>query len=606
VNGAATRPGARRVAWICAGLVALTAAVFAPVRSHEFVSWDDAAYVYQNPHVAAGLTRDGVRWAFTTFEQGNWHPLTWLSHMLDVQLFGMDAGAHHVVGVALHALNALLLFDVLRRMTGAPGRSAFVAAVFAVHPMHVESVAWAAERKDLLSALFLMLSLEAYVAYVRRPGTGRYLALCACFAAGLAAKPMIVTLPFVLLLLDHWPLARTAASPRPWGPLVREKLPLFALAAASCAVTIAAQRSARAVAPADLFPLGDRLANASMSYVAYAAKTLWPARLAVLYPYPAAFPGWQTAATALLLAVVTVAAVRGARRRPYAAVGWLWFVGTLVPVIGIVQVGSQAMADRYSYVPMIGLLVAVAWGVPELVAARPRWNAALPVAAALAIAACAVAARRQVETWNDSGTLWEQALECTSGNVIAQINRGAWLVDHGRTDEALPLLADAVRVAPGHPEAQNNLGHALRRQGKLDEAIVHFREALRLKPEFAAAYDNLGLALLQQGKLDEAIANLSEALRLAPGLADAHRNMSAALADAGRPEAAIDEAVAAVRLEPDNADGHYGLGDLLARTGRAGDAVREFETALRLDPNHADARRALDELQRTTNRLDGR
>jgi len=558
--GRATGPALARPAWISLGLVVLAAAVYAPVRGHEFVSFDDQAYVRANPHVAGGLTREAVRWAFTSGYAANWHPLTWISHMIDVALFGMDAGGHHVVNVVLHVANALLLFDVLRRITGAVGRSAFVAALFAVHPLHVESVAWVAERKDVLSTLFWMLTLEAWVAWVRAPNARRYALVLLAFAAGLMSKPMLVTLPFALLLLDAWPLRRLtdAASVR---RLVVEKIPLFVLAAASSVVTFLVQRAEGAVAGFDANPVADRFANALISYVVYARNTFRPTGLAAIYVQERPLPMWKGVAAGAALVIVTILAVRQVRKRPWFVVGWLWFLGTLVPVIGLVQVGMQSMADRYTYVPLIGLFVVIAWGAAELIDSERRRGAAAALAVAATLA-CAVLARRQVETWKDSETLWRHAVDVDPGNAAAHNYLGDHLCWLGRFDEAAAEFGEFVRISPDSAEARNNLGYALMKAGHLNVAETELREAVRREPGFADAHENLGYTLRVQGRLAAAVVELNEAIRLRPSFAAAHRDLAGVLAE-------------------------QGLYD---------EAVREFETALRLDPTDETARAGLERL----------
>jgi len=583
--------------------------VYAPVWHHDFVNYDDYQYVSENADVSGGLTWHGVWWAFTTGAAANWHPLTWLSHMLDVQLYGLSPGPHHLTNLLFHIANTLLLFGLLHRMTGALGRSAFVAGLFAVHPLHVESVAWVAERKDVLSTLFWMLTLSAYVAYVQRPRLRRYLVVLLFFALGLMAKPMLVTLPFVLLLLDFWPLGRMSQEPDPAGrwapsrnwratvvPLVWEKLPLLALAVASSIVTFVVQRRGGSVVSLDAIPLNLRLANALVSYVAYIGKMLWPARLAVLYPYAQSLPRWEIAGAFLGLIIVSVAAIRGGLRHPYLPVGWFWYLGTLVPVIGLVQVGPQAMADRYTYVPLIGLFILVAWGVPDMFVHWPLGSKALPVAAGLVISACAIAARGQVQYWESGTALWTHALEVTTGNYVAHTDLGVVLARQGRTDEAIREFREALRIKPGYAEGHNKLGRALAGQGKLDEAIAHYSEALRTDPAFAEARNNLGLALIGQGKPDEAIREFREALRIKPDSAEVHNNLGVVLAEQGKADEAIREFLEALRIEPDDAEAHNSLGIAMAKRGRTDEAIRQFLEALRIKPDYPEARRSLEYL----------
>jgi tetratricopeptide (TPR) repeat protein len=555
-------------------LIALNLIVYASVRNHDFVNYDDDDYVTANAIVLQGLTWHGVSWALTTGQAANWHPLTWLSHMLDVELYGLDPGPHHLTNLLFHIANTLLLFGLLNRMTRALGRSAFVAGLFAVHPLHVESVAWVAERKDVLSTLFWMLTLWAYVEYVRRPGLRRYGAVLLFFALGLLAKPILVTLPFVLLLLDFWPLGRTGMAPNPAGGwalagdgwttvvrLVREKLPLLALAVASSIVTFVIHRRGGAVITLGAKPLNLRVANALISYVTYIGKMLWPAHLAVFYPYAQSLPVGWVAGAFLVLMGISIAVIRAAPRRPYLLVGWLWYLGTLVPVIGLIQVGDQAMADRYTYIPLIGLFIVVAWGVPELLG---RWplrirRIALPAAAGVVILACAIAARAQAQYWEDSTTLWTHALAVTSRNNIAHNNLGVSLAEQGKLDEAIAHYSEALRIKPDYANAHNNLGAALADRGKPDEAIAHYSEALRIRPDYADAHLNIGVSLAEQGKLDEAIAHFTEALRIKPDSAKAHNDLGVALASQGKLDEAIAHFTEALRIKPDYADAQKNL-----------------------------------------------
>jgi tetratricopeptide (TPR) repeat protein len=589
-------------------LFVATVFVFAPVAGHEFVNFDDPQYITENAFVTGGLTAQAISWAFTSGYAGNWHPLTWISHMLDVQAFGLDAGAHHVTNALIHTASALLLFALLYRMTGAPGRSWFVAALFAVHPLHVESVAWLAERKDVLSTLFWMLTIWAYVRYVSQPRAGRYLTVVVLYALGLMSKPMLVTLPFTLLLLDVWPLRRLSLAAARRSEIVqrvREKLPLFALAIASSVVTIMVQQSAGAVKELAVLPLGDRVANALVAYVVYGWKALWPSGLAAIYPYPESIAAWRVAVALALLAAITALAIRACQRYPYVLVGWLWYLVTLVPVIGLVQVGSQPIADRYTYVPLIGLFIIVAWGVPELLAGW-RWRtSALAAAAVLVIVACTATARAQVHHWRNSVALWEHAVAVTTDNYRAEGNLGHALASEGRLDEAITHYREAVRIHPGYAEAHNNLGLALARQGRIEEAIPHYTEALRLSPGYFEAHSNLGAALAGLGRYGEAITHFSEALTLQPdnalarqNLVQARRDFGRAQADQGNIDQAIEQFLEAVRLEPGIADLQYDLGVMYARKGDLPSATARFEEALRIDRNHQDARRALDALSK--------
>jgi tetratricopeptide (TPR) repeat protein len=566
-------------------------AAYAGIWHNGFVSWDDPSYVSENAHVLGGLTWRGVVWAFTNTQGANWHPVTWLSHMLDVQLFGPDPGMHHTVSLLLHILNTVLLFGVLHRMTGALGRSAFVAALFAVHPLHVESVAWAAERKDVLSTLFWMLTMAAYVAYVERPQRRRYLLLLAVFALGLMAKPMLVTLPFVLLLLDLWPLARHERTT--WRVLVREKIPLIGLAFALSVVTFLAQQHAGAVQQLAGVPVGMRVANALVSYIRYIGKALWPAGLGALYPFPESLDGWEVVGAVIVLAAVSIAAIAARSRRPYLTVGWFWYLGTLVPVIGFVQVGYQAMADRYTYIPMIGLFIIVAWGANELSSAWPARRALLASAASATLLACIALTHAQVQVWHDGVALWQHTVAVTRNNFIAQTNLGYELAQRGRFDEAATEYREALRISPNYVLARQNLGLALASQGKYSDAIDAYQAALRVQPANAVLRADFGLALANAQRDSDAIVQYQEALRLQPDLALAHVRLGNALVRQGNVSDAVAHYEHALRVEPSSAEAHNNLGVALANRGNLEEAVVQFSEALRLKPEYTDARNNL-------------
>jgi hypothetical protein len=479
-------------------LVVATAAVYAPVRQHDFVNFDDASDVTSNRLVQQGLTWEGLRWALTTGEESNWIPLTRLSHMLVCELFGMNAGAHLLVNVGLHCSNALLVYAVFLALTGAVWPSGFVAALFALHPLHVESVAWVAERKDVLSAFFWLLTMGAYVLYTRRPGWLRYSAVVGCFALGLTAKPMLVTLPFVLLLLDIWPLRRLplqTSSVPVLARLVAEKVPLLALAAITSVVAFQVQRDWGAMPTAAQLPWTLRGGNALVSYVRYFGMMVWPVNLAVFYPHPGALPLRVVVSAGLMLAGVTAWVMRAARVWPALAVGWLWYVGTLLPVIGLVQVGLQARADRYTYLPLLGLFVMAAWGLGEW-PGRWRWGrVALAGGAVAVILACAAATGRQVAVWQNSVTLFEHALAAGWKSPLAHYNLAHALAQRGRTAAAIAHYRESVRLQPAEPRTHDNLGLLLAEQGRTAEAIAEIREALRLKPDRPGPLNNLAWIL---------------------------------------------------------------------------------------------------------------
>lgn len=510
------------------GLIALVIVAYSSVRHFGFLHFDDPQYVSENPHIAQGLTWGAFSWALTSGYASNWHPLTWISHMLDVQVFGMDAGAHHVTNVLLHLTSTVLLFGVLLRMTGAVWRSGFVAGVFGLHPIHVESVAWVAERKDVLSALFWMLTLWAYAAYVQNRRWNRYLLVVALFALGLMAKPMVVTLPFALLLLDLWPLRRLSwtGGSQTVRALVLEKLPLFGLSVAASVITFRVQRAGGSVDAGGHLPLLTRAENAVTAYVTYLGKTFWPSHLAVYYPYPKTFSPALVAGSALLLAAVSVEAIRLARRHSYVPVGWFWYLGTLVPTVGLIQVGTQAMADRYTYIPLVGISVIIAWGVPELVS---RWSlpkGVIEAAVGTILLVCALASRTQVRYWQSDMTLWAHALAVTTDNAEAHNNVGTLLAQAGRRDEATPHFIEAIRLRPAYPDAHSNLGLALASQGKLDESVSHYQEAIRLDPNHPHAHANLGVAYQALGRTTDAIREFEIAVRLNPNNPNVRRALA--------------------------------------------------------------------------------
>lgn len=511
--------------WLAAAaLVGLVATTYWQVRELGFVNFDDPRYVLQNPQVRRGLSLEGAGWAFTALYAGNWHPLTWLSHMLDVELFGLDPGWHHLTNALLHAAATLLLFAGLRSASGRTWPSALAAALFAAHPLHVESVAWVSERKDLLCAAFWFLAMWAHVGWTRRPTVPRYALVVAAAALALLSKPMAVTLPLALLLLDMWPLGRMAPEgPVPPIALLREKIPLLLLSLGSSVATLVAQSRGGAISSAFHLGPGPRVANAVLSYAAYLWQTIWPARLAVVYPHPSFTPAglatWKVALSALAFAAATALALWQRKRRPYLAVGWAWYVVTLVPAIGLVQVGAQGMADRYTYVPLVGVFVAVAWLAAEAAGAVPWRRAAVAAACAAIVAALAVASRRQAEHWRDSFSLFGHALEVTDHNWMALRNLGAALQDAGRPDEAITALEQSLRLWPREAQTWMNLGISYATVRRLEEAEVCLRRALEMQPGDAHAWYNLGIFYALRGRW-EGIPEVESRLReLDPDLA---------------------------------------------------------------------------------------
>jgi tetratricopeptide (TPR) repeat protein len=596
---------------LSAALAMLAYATFRPALECAFTNYDDPEYVTANIRIQQGLSWENLKWAAVTPVVSTWHPVTVLSHMADCHFFGLASADHHRVNVVLHVLNTVLVFLLFVQATGAPWRSALVAALFACHPLHVESVAWVAERKDVLCTFFGLLSLTFYVRYVekcstaagRRPGALRipgfnspsaaasYSFAWALLAFGLMSKPMLVTWPFVMLLLDFWPLKRFDRAQA--ARLVLEKIPFLVLAAAMCVITFAVQKQAGALNSGQRFSLGVRAGNALISYCRYLGKLIWPADLAVFYPHPGVWPaGWVIAAGVSLLAISAV--LFAARQRfPFPLMGWLWFLGTLVPVIQLVQTGAHAMADRYTYIPSIGIFVAAVWGAWEM-ARRWRHHATISCAAAAAVLIlCVGTTRRQLGYWEDSETLFRHGLAVVGNNYVCQENLGAALDQKGLTSDAIPHFREAILVQPSNPLAHGNLGAALSRSGRLDEAVPEFHEALRLDPGYAEARNNLASALARQGRLDEAVAQYQKAIELRPGYAEALNDLGNIYGRRGQSDAAIAQFQAALRSRPDIAEIHNNLGIAFAMKGQTADAVAQFTEALRLKPGYADARNNL-------------
>jgi protein O-mannosyl-transferase len=551
-------------------LALLVLVVYWQVRDHQFLLWDDHEYVVENPQVRYGISLKNVIWAFTTLYASNWHPLTWISHMLDCDLYGLNPSGHHLNNLLLHLVNTLLLFFLLARTTSCPWKSAFVAAVFAIHPLHVESVAWVSERKDLLSTLFLFLTCHAYVTYTRRPGAGNYGFCLLLFMLGLASKPMVATLPLVLLLLDYWPLSRFSFAPRPWDSrrvrreiacLIREKWPFFLLSALSAAITLYASWSEHSLAQAKALPLIVRAGNGLLSYAGYLFQAFWPHDLAFFYPHP--LPGlspWKVAGSALLLAAISFTAFRARRERPYLFMGWLWFLVTLLPVIGLIQAGSQGMANRYTYVPLVGVSVMAAWGVSEIPQRTRGVRWALALCFGAVILPLALVTNSEIAYWRTGESLFQRAIAVTSGNYTAHYMLGSEWLRKGKLDSAVHHLSEALRIRPEHVPARHTLGMTLAAQGKTDEALAQYWTILRLQPGDAGVHASIGDLHLSQGKTDLAISSYAEALRIDPSLWKVHNN----------------------------------LGVAFQRAGRMGEAILHFEEALKINPGDGKARVNLD------------
>ncbi|MDM8551658.1 tetratricopeptide repeat protein [Desulfobacterales bacterium HSG2] len=623
---------------ICLFLIIAILAIYGQVRNYAFITLDDDDYVAKNPHVRAGLTSESIVYAFSSTEAANWHPVTWLSHMLDVQLWGMNPGQHHLTNVLFHIANTLLLFSVLRRMTGDLWQSAFVAALFALHPLRAESVAWISERKDVLSAFFWMLTLWSYVRYVEHPGRNEYLLTILFFMLGLMSKPMLVTLPFVLILLDYWPLRRLKFKPSPLKTgtsqfslqsSVLEKTPFFVLTVASSVITLLVQKGGGAVASLEVYPFHVRVGNALVSYISYIGKMIWPSELIVFYPHPGVLPGGKVAGAGLLIVSISLLAIILVKRMPCFIVGWLWYLGTLVPVIGLVQVGSQAMADRYTYIPLIGLSVIIAWGVPRMLVSLPptllgRYGKkGIAIISAAMLLMLMTASYRQVQYWKNTLPLFEHVLDVNPGSSRAHYNMGIELANQGRLSEAVSHYSEVLRINPNHARAHNNIGIVLTKQDKTDEAIRHFSRALRSDPDYTEAHYNMGIALANQGKTDEAIRYYLQALRLDPDDPEVCNNLGAALlrnkklreaafyfqkalqknpdytearnnlkkALAARKD--VDRAVKNIRETlkntPGNPDPYYQIGNLYRKHGEVEQAIAEYQKALSVQPEFVPA-----------------
>ena len=606
---------------VCLFLAIFTAVAFLPVLNSDFTNFDDPQYVTSNPYVMLGLSFDGIRWAFTSMHASNWHPLTWISLMLDRQLLGPNPQTFHLVNLLLHIANTILLFIVFYRFTANFWPSAFAAALFAFHPLHVESVAWIVERKDVLSTLFWLLTMLAYIRFVEVPMPKRYFAILVFFALGLMSKPMLVTLPFCLLLLDYWPLGRIGI--KTFRGLLLEKIPLFAMAAVSCAITFVAQKSSGAVSTLQVFSLNARITNALVSCVEYIGKMFWPFNLAVFYPHPQNnLPIRQVISSIIILLAISMFVIAMARIRKYLLVGWLWFLSTLVPVIGLVQVGAQAMADRYTYIPLIGLFIMIAWSLRDITAQWKYRKIILAVASILLFISLISFTYKQASYWRDSITLFQHAVDVTKNNDTAYSNLGVALAEKGQLDAAMTNFQAALKIRPKDTEANFNIAETLAKQGKREEAAVYYdkvlsllpgdpqtyislaaakiqqgrfedavklcREGLNYHPEKVQLHSNLGLALMQEGKIDEAISELETAVKLGSD-AMAYNNLALAISSKGEYDTAVEYYRKAIRLEPQNPEGYYNLANLYMTIKNSDKAITKYKQAVRLNPNYAKA-----------------
>lgn len=608
----------------------VVAAAYLPSLRNGFVNLDDPVFVYANPHVQRGFSWQGLRWAFTSVERGFWQPVAWVSLMLDAQLFGTKAAGYHFTSLIIHAAAAVVLFLAFRRLTGTTWRSAFVAALFGLHPLHVESVAWVSERKDVLSALFWGLTMWSYGTYARAESqefrvesgsTGRstldarrstvfYALALVCFALGLMSKSMVVTLPIILLLLDWWPLRRveltsslSAGRPK-LGRLLLEKAPFFALAVVFGLVTIYAQHASGAVKDVETFPISFRVENAVVSYVTYLLQMAWPTGLAAFYPYPKMIPMWEVGGAAAILAIITVLALKAARGRPFVAVGWFWYIITLLPVIGLLQVGSQAHADRYTYLPSIGIFLLLCWGACELTRGWQSHAAVLGAAGVLVVLVCALLTINQVEVWKSSEDLFRHALRVTRNNEVAHNNLGTALMRTGKADEAIQHFREATRLRPNYAVAHANLGGALIGKGHSGEAIQELQRAIQINPGYGGAYRNIGTALGQQGKIDEAMSYFQKAIAIDPNDSEAHYGYGVSLLEKGRLDEALAEYRTALKLNPRDASAHANLGSTLMMKGLLDEAIPHLELAIKLGGRYPAAFRNLGTALAQKGRLD--
>ena len=577
---------------ICLALLAIILAAFWPAGSYGFISLDDPLYVESNRHVREGLSGESVRWAFTTFHAAYWHPLTWLSLMLDAQLFGPEPQVFHRVNIVLHAISAILLFLALSRATGSVWKSAFAAALFAVHPLRVESVVWITERKDVLGTLFWMLTTLAYVRYARGPSAGRYAAVIVAFALGLMAKPMLVTLPLVLLLLDYWPLDRIRRQTA-WR-CVAEKLPLLALAAGSSALTWIAVRQGGSAQSLDYIPLVERSANALLSYVAYIGKLFWPVDLALFYPHPLERGvGWQALGAAILLAAVTLAAIRLRGSWPWLAVGWFWYLGTLVPVIGLLQVSTQAMADRFTYIPHVGLIILTVWGLCHLARGIRRRELVLGAVGCIALVSLIVRTQGQTRHWRDSESLYNHTLAVTEENYYTRVLLAEYLDRTGRTAQAIDQFREAIAIRADYAHPYVQLADLYEEGGRFADSERMYVKALEIEPENVHALNNHGFLLFRAGRFEQAVAQWTKAVELDSEMPEVLNNLGAALARLNRHEEALGYYARALEQAPEYADAHLNRGRSSLATGRTDDAIASLQRTIELNPRRLAAHELL-------------
>jgi tetratricopeptide (TPR) repeat protein len=585
-------------------LLLVTIGLYSKAVNNQFINYDDPIYITENLHVLAGITWSGLKWAFASSHDANWFPLTWLSHMLDVQMFGADPGRHHLVSVLIHSINALLLFAVINRATQKTLQSVLVAGLFALHPLHVESVAWSAERKDLLSTFFMMMALYSYLRYIEKTTIGRYVIIVLMFICGLMSKSMIVTMPCLMILLDYWPLGRIRSAyslsviddsgqMSLWGSFL-EKLPLFLLSLISSVVTFQVQNSGGAVAKVEYHTFLANVANALLSYTVYIQKMLWPVDLAIFYPHPGkSVMNWEVMVAILLLSTITVAAIWLRRIYPYLLVGWLWYLGMLFPVIGLIQVGSQAMADRYTYLPITGLFILFIWGVSDIASYLHTPKGVQLSAAVIVLLVLSFLTWKQLDYWQNSIKLFQHTIAVTNNNALAHNMLGAALTGNKQVFEAVPHYQEAIRINPQFVKAQYNLGLAYILLGRIDEAIEQYRLTIALLPEDADAHNNLGLAYARKGMYGQAIIEYQTILNRDPNNVIARNNLGVALKEIGDIDRALEQFAIALQLKPDHPDIHYYYGLTCEKKGWHDKAIEQFKLVLRIQPDDAIAHNAL-------------
>ncbi len=609
---------------IIAFLIVASGLAYGRILCNDFINFDDNEYITENNHIKSGINIESIKWAITSSYASNWHPLTWLSHMLDWSLFGANASGHHLVNLLLHIGSVLFLFFFLAKTTKSLWPAAFVAAFFALHPLRVESVAWASERKDVLSMFFGMAALYVYAGYVEEQKLSRYFLCLALFALGLMAKPMLVTLPFVLLLLDFWPLERWPDVSNPshnptainntvsvkkknrhkhnvpgekklsasgksrgqsMGILLWEKAPFVFLAIISAVLTIWAQSKGGVIIALQRLPFPERIVNAIVSYVGYLGKIFWPVDLAVFYPYEGSLPSWQVFGAAFILLGISAAVIYFIKKAPFLFVGWFWYLGTLIPVIGLVQVGNQAMADRYTYLPSIGIGIMLTWGIVYLLPQEKLRKIILIPAAVIVLAVCIFLTGQQCGYWKNSIELFNYALQVTKANYLAHNNLGVALAEEGKNDQAIAHYFAAIDINPHYADPHSNLGAALAAEGKNDQAIAHYLAAIDIDPHHADFHSNLGVALAAEGKNEEAIEHYLTAIKINQDYDDAYYNLANLLIKQGKIEEAIGRYRETIKINPDNARAHYNLADILAQQGKIEEAIDHFREVLRINPS---------------------